>query len=43
MFIHLSDTYLGYSDFNKVDSKTGLNQREVDVCNVFDKFCFRPA
>ena len=36
MFIHLSDTHLGFSDFNKVDSKTGLNQREVDVYNVFE-------
>jgi len=36
MFIHLSDTHLGYSDFNKVDSKTGLNQREVDIYDSFE-------
>lgn len=37
MFIHFSDTHLGYSEFNKVDSQTGLNQREVDVNQVFEQ------
>jgi DNA repair protein SbcD/Mre11 len=35
MFLHLSDTHLGFSDFNKVDSISGLNQREIDIYNVF--------
>ncbi len=35
MFIHLADTHLGFSEFNKVDPKTGINQRESDVYEVF--------
>ncbi|MCU0645019.1 MAG: DNA repair exonuclease [bacterium] len=29
-FIHCSDTHLGYSDYYKIDSKTGINHREQD-------------
>lgn len=36
MFIHLADTHLGYSDFNKVDSKSEINQREMDNYRVFE-------
>jgi DNA repair protein SbcD/Mre11 len=35
MFIHFSDTHLGFSEFNKVDPKTGFNQRELDVYRSF--------
>lgn len=35
MFIHFADTHLGFSEFNKVDAKTGINQRELDVYEVF--------
>ena len=37
MFIHFSDTHLGYANFNKVNPQTGLNQREVDVYRVFQE------
>jgi DNA repair exonuclease SbcCD nuclease subunit len=33
--VHLSDTHIGYSAYSKVDEKSGLNQREVDVFNAF--------
>lgn len=33
--VHFSDTHLGYSDYGKFDSSTGLNQRESDVYNIF--------
>ncbi len=35
--VHLSDTHLGYSAYNKADSATGLNQREVDVYSAFNQ------
>lgn len=35
--IHLSDTHLGYSAYTKIDSQTGLNQREVDVYSAFNQ------
>ena len=35
--IHLSDTHLGYSAYNKTDPTTGLNQREIDVYSVFNE------
>lgn len=35
--VHFSDTHLGYSDYGKFDSTTGMNQRELDVYNVFRK------
>lgn len=34
-FVHLSDTHLGYSEYIKLNPKTGLNQRELDVYNAF--------
>ena len=33
--VHFSDTHLGYSDYGKFDSVTGINQRELDTYNVF--------
>ena len=33
--VHLSDTHLGFSAYNKTDPDTGLNQREVDVYSAF--------
>ena len=33
--VHFSDTHLGYSDYGKFDSKSGINQRENDLYNVF--------
>lgn len=32
---HISDTHLGYRSLSKEDPKTGVNQREVDVCYAF--------
>ena len=33
--VHFSDTHLGYSDYGKFDSKSGVNRRENDVYDVF--------
>ncbi|MFB6291117.1 MAG: exonuclease SbcCD subunit D [Candidatus Bipolaricaulia bacterium] len=33
--IHFSDTHLGYREFHRVDSDTGINQREQDVYDAF--------
>jgi len=33
--VHFSDTHLGYSDYSKFDSSSGINQRELDVFRVF--------
>ena len=33
--IHFSDTHLGHGDYSAIDQETGLNQREVDIYNVF--------
>lgn len=35
-FIHCSDTHLGYSDYHKIDPKTGINQREQDFYNAWN-------
>lgn len=35
--VHLSDTHLGYSAYNKTDPDTSLNQREVDVYSAFNE------
>jgi DNA repair exonuclease SbcCD nuclease subunit len=35
---HLADTHLGYSAYRKVSPDTRLNQREIDVFNVFEEF-----
>ena len=35
---HLADTHLGFSAYNKLDSESGLNQREVDFYKVFEEF-----
>jgi len=29
-FIHFSDTHLGFSDLNRIDPESGINQREAD-------------
>ena len=34
--VHLSDTHLGYSAYNKTDS-SGINQREADVYSAFNE------
>jgi DNA repair exonuclease SbcCD nuclease subunit len=38
---HVSDTHIGYSAYSRVDEKTGLNQREVDVFDAFTQFVDR--
>ncbi|MGH2611651.1 MAG: metallophosphoesterase family protein, partial [Rhabdochlamydiaceae bacterium] len=35
--IHLSDTHLGHSAYNKIDPQSGLNQREVDFYSAFNQ------
>ena len=34
-FIHFSDTHLGFSDYHRIDSETGINQREQDFYNAW--------
>jgi DNA repair exonuclease SbcCD nuclease subunit len=36
--LHVADTHLGYSAYNRLDPAMGLNQREVDVYNAFRQF-----
>jgi DNA repair exonuclease SbcCD nuclease subunit len=36
--LHLADTHLGYSAYNKLDSETGINLRELDIYNSFKGF-----
>lgn len=36
--LHLADTHLGYSAYNKLDPESGLNLREIDVYNAFKTF-----
>ena len=33
--VHFSDTHLGYADYGKVDSESGINRREEDIYGVF--------
>lgn len=35
---HVSDTHIGYSAFARIDSDTGINQREVDFYTSFERF-----
>jgi DNA repair protein SbcD/Mre11 len=35
-FIHFSDTHLGYSDYNRIDPQTGINQREKDFYDAWE-------
>jgi DNA repair exonuclease SbcCD nuclease subunit len=35
---HIADTHLGFSAYNKLETDSGLNQREVDFYNVFREF-----
>ncbi len=37
--MHIADTHLGLSAFNKIDSKTGSNLRETEIYNNFFKIC----
>jgi DNA repair exonuclease SbcCD nuclease subunit len=32
--LHLADTHIGYSAYNKLDAN-GINQRETDICDAF--------
>jgi DNA repair exonuclease SbcCD nuclease subunit len=34
---HMADTHLGFSAYRKVDEATGLNQREVDLYDAFQR------
>jgi DNA repair protein SbcD/Mre11 len=34
---HISDTHLGFSAYRKVDEDSGLNQREVDLYDAFQR------
>ena len=34
--LHLADTHIGYSAYNKLD-ENGINQRESDVCDAFSQ------
>ena len=36
-FIHCSDTHLGYSEYYKIDPQTGINQREQDFYNSWNR------
>ncbi len=36
--LHLADTHIGYSAYRRVDSFSGLNQREVDVYDALEQF-----
>lgn len=33
--VHFSDTHLGYSDYGRFDSLSGVNQRELDTYKAF--------
>ena len=35
--IHFSDTHLGFSDYTRIDSNTGINQREQDFYNTWNE------
>jgi|YelNatPaOPRAMG01_1025707.scaffolds.fasta_scaffold09432_1 DNA repair exonuclease SbcCD nuclease subunit len=35
---HVSDTHLGYSAYNRIDQERGLNQREADFYDSFERF-----
>jgi exonuclease SbcD len=35
-FIHCSDTHLGYSDYYRIDPKTGINHREQDFYGAWN-------
>jgi DNA repair exonuclease SbcCD nuclease subunit len=34
-FIHFADTHLGYSDYSKIDPRTGVNRREQDFYDAW--------
>ena len=34
---HFSDTHLGFSEFSRIDAASGLNAREVDAYNSFER------
>ena len=35
--LHFSDTHLGFSEYNKIDPESGLNQREQDFYNAWQQ------
>ena len=35
--VHFSDTHLGYSEYYKIDQETGINQREQDFYDAWNK------
>jgi len=35
--VHLADTHIGYSKYNRIDPETGLNVREKDVYDAFNR------
>lgn len=35
--VHFSDTHLGFSEYNRTDPQTGLNQREQDVYQAWEQ------
>lgn len=35
--VHLADTHIGYSRYNRIDPQTGLNVREKDVYDAFNR------
>lgn len=35
--VHLSDTHLGFADYGRVDSESGVNRREEDIYRVFEE------
>jgi DNA repair exonuclease SbcCD nuclease subunit len=35
---HLADTHLGFSAYSKLDPESGLNQREIDLYDAFQRF-----
>jgi DNA repair exonuclease SbcCD nuclease subunit len=36
-FIHFADTHLGYADYSKVDASTGVNRREQDFYDAWQR------
>jgi DNA repair exonuclease SbcCD nuclease subunit len=36
-FIHFADTHLGYSDYSKIDPRTGVNRREQDFYDAWQR------
>jgi exonuclease SbcD len=39
--VHISDTHLGFSAYNRIDSASGVNQRELDFYSAFTQGVYR--